>query len=447
MNIVGKVINGYLFEEALGSGSFGAVYRVSKGKTTYAAKVLAETYILEEFKSEQNRITREIDVLKNVKGKNLIKYQEDFYFKNEFGVIEYVIVMEYFEGRTLRSYLRRDIDLDTLISVFVSVLQGVRELHNTIIENEGIIHRDLKPDNIMIDDELNVKIIDYGLSKIIDFSSITSTGTQIGSPLYMAPEQLRDSKHIDYRADIYALGIILYEMLTQNIPYKATTLPELLLKILNDPIIPPRQYNSSISDGLENIIFKATAKEPFARFQTIDEFIEAFSKKNIAEELVTVGKYYAWVYREKDVTEQFENTNSADIIYPIHVQNWMKKLHQHFADNNFENVIIDPSTQRLSYFAFGSTKGLVDLPYAPKKGVISLEYLQNPQKRKEYIESWYATVSMGRKLILPYHYISNTDYPVDKVDEWIKMNIQLIDESSKVVENGKQKYAMISIGL
>lgn len=447
MNIVGKVINGYLFEEALGSGTFGAVYRVSKGKTTYAAKVLAETYILEEFRSEQNRITREIDVLKNVKGKNLIKYQEDFYFKNEFGVIEYVIVMEYFEGRTLRSYLRRDIDLDTLISVFVSVLQGVRELHNTIIENEGIIHRDLKPDNIMIDDELNVKIIDYGLSKIIDFSSITSTGTQIGSPLYMAPEQLRDSKHIDYRVDIYALGIILYEMLTKNIPYKATTLPELLLKILNDPIIPPRQYNSSISDGLENIIFKATAKEPFARFQTIDEFIEAFSKKNIAEELVTVGKYYAWVYREKDVTEQFENANSADIIYPIHVQNWMKKLHQHFTDNNFENVIIDPSTQRLSYFAFGSTKGLVDLPYAPKKGVISLEYLQNPQKRKEYIESWYATVSMGRKLILPYHYISNTDYPVDKVDEWIKMNVQLIDESSKVVENGKQKYAMISIGL
>lgn len=447
MNIVGKVINGYLFEEALGSGSFGAVYRVSKGKTTYAAKVLAETYILEEFKNDQNRITREIDVLKNVTGKNLIKYQEDFYFKNEFDVIEYVIAMEYFEGKTLRNYLRGNVDLDTLISVFVSVLQGVRELHNTIIEKEGIIHRDLKPDNIMIDDELNVKIIDYGLSKIIDFSSITSTGTQIGSPLYMAPEQLRDSKHIDYRADIYALGIILYEMLTKNMPYKATTLPELLLKILNDPIIPPRQYNSSISDGLEKIIFKATAKEPFARFQTIDDFIEAFSKKNIAEELVTVGKYYAWVYREKDVTEQFEDANSAYIIYPIHVQNWMKKLYQHFADNNFENVIIDPSTQRLSYFAFGSTKGLVDLPYAPQKGVISLEYLQNPQKRREYIENWYATVSMGRKLILPYHYISNTDYPVDKVDEWIKMNIQLIDESSKIVESEKQKYAMISIGL
>jgi len=334
-----------------------------------------------------------------------------------------------------------------LIRIFVSVLYGVRDLHNTIIENAGIIHRDLKPDNIMIDDNLNVKIIDYGLSKIIDFSSITSTGTQIGSPLYMSPEQLKDSKHIDYRADIYALGIILYEMLTKNIPYKASTLPELLMKILNDPIIPPKQYNPSISDGLENIIFKATAKEPFARFQTVDEFIDAFDKKNIQEELVTVGKYYAWVYREKDVTEQFEKVNKADIIYPIHVQNWMKRLHLHFANNNFENVIIDPSTQRLSYVAFGNTKGLIELPYAPEKGVISLEYLHNPQKRKEYIDKWYAAVSIGQKLILPYHYISNTDYSVEKVDDWIRMNIQLIDESSQVVEEGKEKYAMISIGL
>lgn len=447
MNIVGQVINGYPFEEALGSGSFGAVYRVSKENNVYAAKVLSETYILDEFKNEQNRITREIDVLKNVKGENLIKYQEDFYFKNEFGIMEYVIVMEYFQGRTLRSFLKNDVELETLIRIFVSVLYGVRDLHNTIIENAGIIHRDLKPDNIMIDDNLNVKIIDYGLSKIIDFSSITSTGTQIGSPLYMSPEQLKDSKHIDYRADIYALGIILYEMLTKNIPYKASTLPELLMKILNDPIIPPKQYNPSISDGLENIIFKATAKEPFARFQTVDEFIDAFDKKNIQEELVTVGKYYAWVYREKDVTEQFEKVNKADIIYPIHVQNWMKRLHLHFANNNFENVIIDPSTQRLSYVAFGNTKGLIELPYAPEKGVISLEYLHNPQKRKEYIDKWYAAVSIGQKLILPYHYISNTDYSVEKVDDWIRMNIQLIDESSQVVEEGKEKYAMISIGL
>lgn len=447
MSIVGLEMNGYIFEEALGSGSFGAVYRVTKEGKNYAAKVLAENYIIEEFRNEQNRITREIDVLRNVKGVNLIQYEEDFYFENEFGVREYVIIMEYFQGITLKKYLQEAKTLEELVKVFVKVLRGVKELHNTKIGEEGIIHRDLKPDNIMINKNLDVKIIDYGLSKIIDFASITSTGTQIGSPLYMSPEQLKDSKHIDYRADIYALGIILYEMLTKNIPYKATTLPELMMKILNEPIIPPKQYNSSITDGLEKVIFKATAKEPFARFQTIEEFVEAFGNKDIQEELNVVGKYYAWVYKEKDVTMQFEKVNNADIIYPLHVRNWQKKLHQHFEDKGFENVIIDPSTQRLSYVAFAGTKGLVELPYAPDKGVISLDFLQNPQKRAQYISDWYNEVEMGAKLILPYHYISNTDYPVDKIEDWIKMNIQLIDESAKVVEAGKEKYAMISIGL
>lgn len=447
MNIVGTEINGYFFEEALGSGSFGAVYKVSKGGRSYAAKVLAETYILDEFKTEQNRITREVAVLKNVKGENLIKYQDDFCFINEFGITEYVIVMEYFHGRTLRNYLKNDAELDVLVSVFVKVLNGVKELHSTIIENEGIIHRDLKPDNIMIDDNLNVKIIDYGLSKVIDFSSITSTGTQIGSPLYMSPEQLKDSKHIDYRADIYALGVILYEMVTRNIPYKADTLPELLMKIMNEPIIPPKQYNDKISDGLEKIIFKATSKERFARFQTIEEFIEAFNSKETQEELVVLGKYYAWVYKEKEVTRQFEKENLSNIIYPIHVKGWQKGLHRYFVEKKFENIIIDPSTQRLSYLAFANTKGLVELPYAPQRGVISLEYLQNPVLRSEYISRWYNSVSMGNKLILPYHYISNTDYAVDKIEEWIKINIQLIDESSKIVDTKKEKYAMISIGL
>ncbi len=447
MNIVGTVINGYLFEKALGSGSFGSVYKTSKGGNIYAAKVLAETYILEEFKNKKNRITREIDILRKVQGNNLIKYQDDFFFKNEIGINEYVIVMEYFDGDTLRAFLENDVELDLLVQIFIKILQGVMELHNTIIDGEGIIHRDLKPDNIMIDSERNIKIIDYGLSKIIDFSSITTTGNQIGSPLYMSPEQLRDSKHIDYRADIYALGIILYEMLTKNIPYSAATLPELLMKILNEPIIPPKQYNINISDKLERIIFKATSKEPFARYQTVHEFLSSFDGTDMRDELITSGKYYAWVYKEKSVTMQFENENESNIIYPIHVRYWMKGLHKYLSDRNFKNVIIDPSTQRLSYIAFGGTKGLMELPYAPSKGVISLEYLQNPHNRENYIMKWYDTVLNGQKVILPYHYISNTDYAVDKIEDWIKMNVQLIDESTKIVDNEKEKYAMISINL
>ena len=236
-------------------------------------------------------------------------------------------------------------------------------------------------------------------------------------------------------------------MLTKNIPYKAITLPELLMKIINEPIIPPKQFNENITDSVENIIYKATSKKPYERYQNIDGFIDAFDSKDIKEDLVTIAKYYAWVYRELDVTLRFEEHNESNIIYPIHVNNWMKKLHQHFVESNFENVIIDPSTQRLSYFAFASTKGLKELPYAPETGVISLDYLNNPLLRKDYINKWYETVSIGNKLILPYHYISNTDYSVDKIEEWIKINIKLIEESSSIVEYGKEKFAMISIGL
>ena len=125
MNIAGKVINSYLFEEALGSGSFGSVYRASKDGCLYAAKVLAETYILEEFKNEENRITREIAALKTVRGKNLIRYHDDFFFENEFGINEYVIVMEYFSGETLRNYLKKDAELDVLIEIFIKILEGV----------------------------------------------------------------------------------------------------------------------------------------------------------------------------------------------------------------------------------------------------------------------------------------------------------------------------------
>ena len=91
----------------------------------------------------------------------------------------------------------------------------------------------------------------------------------------------------------------------------------------------------------------------------------------------------------------------------------------------------------MSYFEFGNTKGLVELPYAPEKGVISLDYLHNPVLRQDYLQKWYESVKLGKKLILPYHYISNTDYPVDKIEEWIKVNIQLVDESSKIVDTNK----------
>ncbi len=125
--------------------------------------------------------------------------------------------------------------------------------------------------------EDSVKILDYGLSKVIDYTSLTSTGQFLGSLLYSSPEQITDSKHIDKRSDLYTLGVILYEMLTSKIPYEYTNRAELINKITNESPIPPRKYNSGITNKYENIIFRLLEKTPYQRFANIDNLIEAFS--------------------------------------------------------------------------------------------------------------------------------------------------------------------------
>lgn len=446
MNLLGKEYNGYKFIKALGSGSFGSVYKVLKEGKTYAAKILSDTYVLEEFKKESNRITREIEVLKRATSEMLIKYIDDFYIETDFGNKEYVIVMEYFDGITLREFISKGINDDEIMLVFKQILTGVKSLHNTIIENNGIIHRDLKPENILINERLQVKIIDYGLSKIIDFSTITSTGKSVGSPLYMSPEQILDSKSIDKRSDIYSLGIILYEMITGNVPYKAITIPELIMEILNNPIIPPTQYRKSIGDNIQTAIYKSTSKMAYQRFKDIEEFEEFISEEVITENKVFNGKYYPWLYKEKTVAETFKQENKLEVIYPIHVKNWMRAINNMVESKEIE-AIVDPSTQRLSYATFANVNGLLELPYKPEEGVITLDYLKDVKKREAYIKNWYEYVKMHDKIILPYHYISNTDYSIEKVEDWIKINIQLANESLQIVESSKEKYIMISINL
>ncbi|WP_315817380.1 protein kinase domain-containing protein [Paraflavitalea speifideaquila] len=103
------------------------------------------------------------------------------------------------------------------VTIFKNILEGIKGLHQIRgnDDNKGIIHRDLKPENIIVHGE-TIKILDYGISKVIDYTALTSTGNFLGSPLYSSPEQITDSKHIDKRSDLYTLGVIFYQMLTKK---------------------------------------------------------------------------------------------------------------------------------------------------------------------------------------------------------------------------------------
>ena len=143
-------------------------------------------------------------------------------------------------------------DETTALHFTKQILEGLSHLHNL---NGWVIHRDLKPANIIVND-WSIKIVDFWISKVIDFASLTSTGEQIWTWSYMSPEQVTDSKHIDRRSDLYTVWVILYEMLTGFHPYDYQSLPELINKIRGDEFYPIRPISRwvEVSNWIENII-------------------------------------------------------------------------------------------------------------------------------------------------------------------------------------------------
>lgn len=448
MSLIGTNINGYNFIEVLGSGQFGAVYKIIKDNVIYAAKIYHDHILLREYQEDNNRIKREVDILKLVDSDYLIRYYDDFWFINEAGVKEYCVVMELCEGDSLTNYLRKkDLSFDQKITLFKEILIGVNSLHKTT--KEGILHRDIKPDNIVIKDDGKVKIVDYGLAKIIDFTSITNTGARIGSPIFMAPEQFKDSKHIDARADIYGLGVVLYYILTNNYPYQARTVEELIVQLGSIPITPPTRYNKDIPHKFEKIIYKLLAKKLHLRYQTIDKVLEDIDNDDI-EEFVFENYYYPWCINEKSVIEKYliEN-NNIKVIFPVHMQFSQKNLFEMVCKSELK-AIVDPSTHRFCYDTFEKVTGLTKLKYAPKEGIITLDNLRDISFRKKYLSEWYEEVHTFNEVILPYQYISNSNYTKDNLELWVQSGVQLINEANELLyekSNKSLRYAMIALDI
>ncbi len=186
--------------------------------------------------------------------------------------------MEFLDGRELRHDLQAAgvLPLDRLVRIFTQVCRALDAAHS-----KGIVHRDLKPENIFLVDQPDqpdiVKILDFGISKIKTgtASHLTQTGMVIGTPHYMAPEQAKGDRDIDHRADIYALGAILYEAMTGQVPANGETATAILMKIILEEPVPPSHLNPQISPQLEGVIRRAMAKDRNQRFQSCSELSDA----------------------------------------------------------------------------------------------------------------------------------------------------------------------------
>ena len=177
------------------------------------------------------------------------------------------MVMQYVKGTDLKAYIRKHypIPLPQVIDIMEQVLSAVATAHA-----HGIIHRDLKPQNILIDENKNVKITDFGIAVAVSQDSLTQTNTLMGSVHYLSPEQARGSIATK-QSDIYSLGIILFELLTGKVPFEGETAVSIALKHFREEIPSVREQNKEIPQALENVIIKATAKEPAERYSSVNE--------------------------------------------------------------------------------------------------------------------------------------------------------------------------------
>lgn len=177
------------------------------------------------------------------------------------------MVMQYVKGTDLKAYIKEHypIPLPQVIDIMEQVLSAVATAHA-----HGIIHRDLKPQNILIDENKNIKITDFGIAVAVSQDSLTQTNTLMGSVHYLSPEQARGSIATK-QSDIYSLGIILFELLTGKVPFEGETAVSIALKHFREEIPSVRKQNKQIPQALENVIIKATAKEPANRYDSVAE--------------------------------------------------------------------------------------------------------------------------------------------------------------------------------
>jgi serine/threonine protein kinase len=186
----------------------------------------------------------------------------------------YYLVMPYVEGGTLRDYLqkRKRLTLEEAASFLDQIASALQYAHD-----HGVLHRDVKPSNILLRPDGYAYLADFGLAKaIMGAESLTSDGTIVGTPEYMAPEQSNGVN--DYRSDIYSLGVVLFQMLTGRVPFTAESPVAIFLRHIQTPPPSPRELNSEISPAVEEVILKALAKDPAERYQEAQELAAAYWK-------------------------------------------------------------------------------------------------------------------------------------------------------------------------
>jgi hypothetical protein len=426
--IISNHFAGFRLVRLLGEpGGFGQTYEAERDGERYALKVLHASLV---DSVGQERFRREIEALQRPKSENLVDVA-DYGVDRSGGRDYHWIAMPFIEGRTLKQ------ELEALGGVMPpararliarGIALGLAALHEA-----QIIHRDIKPANVLITVDGTVKLLDFGLARFLDYSTLTEPGMFMGTPAYASPEQLRGEP--DLATDLYALGVVLYELLAGQRPFVHGDIAALIRAILEEPPEPPGAFRAGVPRELEAIVMRLLEKEALRRPATAMEVADEL-KLNIATAAPGADPYprddeplvFARV-GDADVDDAVNAVLRGDtptgIVVGITERAALVPARK-AARANGAHFAVDPFLLRMAFPNYARTRALRDLPYAPP-GV-------SPWQPDD-LRGLDASADLARKVIREQHHCGaslfmSAHFAVTSLDDaWVRRDAKLLDDS------------------
>jgi serine/threonine protein kinase len=291
-----RKIGSYVIVKAIERGGTAKIYLA--GQSGQRKKYILKELIITDQKEILQRFEREARIMRVFDHPNIVKVYD--YFK---AGSHYYMVMEYVDGLSLDKLIsqkRLILPLEGVL-IFQQVCLGLEYAHG-----KGIIHRDIKPANVLLGKNGCVKLTDFGIATPDaqeQNKRLTETGFYFGTPVYISPEQLESSKHVDERSDIYSMGVTLYEMMTGKRPFESNFTSETITNIYNGTYVKPQKYNSHLPTKIRSVIIKAMSSAPKNRFANIRELLNALRPfmKEYQEQKAVTGRIKTYLSDAADL--------------------------------------------------------------------------------------------------------------------------------------------------